>query len=403
MNRYAIEKLRISGFRRLRDVELPMKPFTVLIGANGVGKTSILDALSLLSASASSNLNAKLSEFGGVSNLLTRGKNEKMLSRKDDRISLCVDMKVPDDNPFNYELKLKPAPLGYSIASEELSQNRLRDGHSSPKFVHLMSLSGDVFYVPDENIRPSDVTSEDMIRPTWEHSPLETSLAQVPKTFKQPETFRNILATTHQYHTLDVSPRAPVKLPQPMKPATMPGIDGENLSSYLYCLRESNSNRYEVIIDTLKAAFPHFDSFSFPPVAAGMLTTAWNDNRLNEKINIHELSEGTLRFIWLVSLLHSPQLPTITMIDEPEVSLHPELLSILVDVMREASERTQLIVATHSDRLVRFLEPSEVVVMDTDDEGYATATWADDMDLDAWLAEYSLDEVWRMGRMGGRA
>jgi len=71
--------------------------------------------------------------------------------------------------------------------------------------------------------------------------------------------------------------------------------------------------------------------------------------------------------------------------------------------MREASQRTQLVVATHSDRLIGFLEPDEVVVMDIGEDGAATATWADDMDLDGWLSEYSLDEVWRLGRMGGRA
>ena len=71
--------------------------------------------------------------------------------------------------------------------------------------------------------------------------------------------------------------------------------------------------------------------------------------------------------------------------------------------MREASRRTQIVVATHSDRLIRFLKPEEVVVMDLDEEGCASTTWADSMDIDRWLAEYSLDEVWRMGRMGGRS
>jgi predicted ATPase len=118
---------------------------------------------------------------------------------------------------------------------------------------------------------------------------------------------------------------------------------------------------------------------------------------------MHQLSEGTLRFLWLIALMQSPELSTITMIDEPEVSLHPELLSILADLMREASKKTQLIVATHSDRLIRFLKPEEVVVMDIDEDGYTTAKWADKMNLEEWLKEYSLDEVWRMGRIGGRA
>ena len=118
---------------------------------------------------------------------------------------------------------------------------------------------------------------------------------------------------------------------------------------------------------------------------------------------MHELSVGTLRFLWLVSLLTSPNLGAITMIDEPETSLHLELLSLVVDAMRDASRRTQLIVATHSDRIVRFLETKEVVVMDADDSGTTTTARADTMDLDSWLSDFSLDEIWRMGRMGGRA
>jgi predicted ATPase len=110
-----------------------------------------------------------------------------------------------------------------------------------------------------------------------------------------------------------------------------------------------------------------------------------------------------LRFLWLATLLASPGLTALTLLDEPEVSLHPELLSLLAGLLRAAASRTQLIVATHSDRLVRFLKPAEVVVIDSTEDGMARFTWADQLDLDEWLTEYTLDEVWRMGRMGGRA
>jgi predicted ATPase len=123
----------------------------------------------------------------------------------------------------------------------------------------------------------------------------------------------------------------------------------------------------------------------------------------NLQLDMHHLSEGVLRFLWLVALLQSPGLLAVTMIAEPEVSLHRELLGLLADLLREASTRTQLIVATHSDRLVRFLEPKEVVAMDINEDGTARAAWADTVDLDAWLKEYTLDEVWSMGRMGARS
>lgn len=267
------------------------------------------------------------------------------------------------------------------------------DGHIEP-FKHIDSSDG--------RIRYYDTKSRQLTRPNWDFDPSETSLSQVPKMYEEPEKLRRILSTATHYHVLDVSPISPIKLPQQMKPATLPGANGETLVPYLYYLREMHQDRYEMILDSLRAAFPDLVELGFPPVAAGMLTMVWKDRKFATPIYMGELSEGTLRFIWMVSLLHSPELSTITMIDEPEVSLHPELLCLLADLMREASMRTQLIVATHSDRLVRFLEPEEVVVMDIDDDGFATATWADSMDLDRWLADYTLDEVWRMGRMGGR-
>ncbi len=138
-------------------------------------------------------------------------------------------------------------------------------------------------------------------------------------------------------------------------------------------------------------------------MAAGTLAMTWKDTTSKNPFFMHQLSEGTLRFLWLVTLLQSPGLTAITLIDEPEVSLHPELLSLLADLMREASRRTQLIVATHADRLVRYLKPEEVVTMNLNDDGAAEMIWADELDLDQWLDEYTLDEVWRLGRLGGRS
>jgi predicted ATPase len=109
-----------------------------------------------------------------------------------------------------------------------------------------------------------------------------------------------------------------------------------------------------------------------------------------------------LRFVWLATLLQSPGLTALTLLDEPEVSLHPELLSLLAGLLREAAERTQIVVATHSDRLVRFLKPKEVVVMDSAEDGTSTLTWADKMNIEQWLEDYTLDELWRNGRLGAR-
>jgi predicted ATPase len=188
-----------------------------------------------------------------------------------------------------------------------------------------------------------------------------------------------------------------------MQESKLPGKDGGELVSCLYWMREADPDRFETIEDTLRVGFPRFERLNFPPVASGMLAMTWKEKTAKTPFFLHQLSEGTLRFLWLVTLLYSPGLTEVTLLDEPEVSLHPELLSALADCMREASRRTQLIVATHADRLVRFLQPEEVLVFDiSDEDGTTAATRADDLDLEAWLQEYTLDQIWEHGRMGGR-
>lgn len=378
-------RLEVKGFRRLHDINIPLRPLTVMIGANGVGKTSILDVIDLLAVSANAGINKRISNLSGVNALLTIDKAE--------RISFGIDMPVSGYEPLKYILDLEVSGTAYSISSEQLSQTK-RIGSGS-QFMHIDSHFSDIKY--------HDIESDKFIRPTWDHNPLETSLSQVPKMYKQTEDFRKRLGSSTFYHVLNVDPRAPVRLPQTMHPAQLPGKDGEDLVSCLYYLRETNRDVYDCVEDTLKAAFPGFERLDFPPVAAGTMAMTWKDANFSDPLYMHQLSEGTLRFLWLVTLLQSPGLTAVTLIDEPEVSLHPELLSQLADLFREASSRSQIIVATHSDRLINFLNPEEVLVMDLNENGTTSAQWADTLDLNKWLEEYSLDEIWRMGRMGGRA
>lgn len=380
------ENIHVEGFRRLQNVDLKLKPLNVIIGANGSGKTSLLEVFSLLAASASGKLKETLSDFGGIEANLT---NLSAASGGKARfMAFDLAMSIPDQNPIKYRVAMTPQGVGYEISDEELTQQR--DKKPQP-FKHIQSHHGDVRYF-----------DKGLVRPNWEYNPTESALSQVPKMFQEPEDFRKRLASSTHYHVLDVSYRAPIRLPQQMRDAQLPGHDGENLVSCLYTLRETDHDRFESIEATLRAAFPAFERLNFPPVAAGTLAMTWKDKTSDSPFYMHQLSEGTLRFLWLATLLQSPGLTAVTMIDEPEVSLHPELLSLLADLLREASQRTQLIVATHADRLIRFLKPPEVLTINVNDAGAAEVTRADELDLDQWLEEYTLDAVWGMGRMGGR-
>jgi len=380
---YRLKRIRIQGFRRLKDLDLPIRPLVVLIGPNSVGKTSLLDAFSLLGASAAGKLNATISEMGGLSSVVTRGETSEL--------SFSLDLEVPSDEPLRYEIRLAVRGPGYAIVEERLTQEH--EGDDVP-FKHIDSREGDIRYFETEERK--------LVRPNWEHDPLETSLAQVPKLYRQPEELRTMLAGMARRHLLDVGPNAPIRLPQRLRPAPHPGVHGEELVPYLYHLRESAPERYETIEDTLRSAFPRFEKLSFPAVAVGMLTMTWKERGHSAPFELSELSDGFLRFLWHVALLAAPSLPPVLLLDEPEVSLHPAMLALLADFLREASRRSLIIVATQSERLVGFLKPEEIVVLDLDEEGHAGARWADQLNIAEWLAEYSLGELWTMGVLGGR-
>ncbi len=381
MNRF--KNISVRGFRRLQNIELEMRNLIVMIGANGAGKTSFLDVLSILAASASGNLQNLLQLKGGLNEILTRGKVQEL--------EIKISMQAPDEQPLLYNLTLSPKGLSYEVRDEYLTQHR--DSSKKEPFKFIESQGLDIKYFQEE--------SRGFVRPNWEHNPFETSLSQVPKMYREPENLRKSLASCTYYGALDVSEKSPIRLPQAMRPAKLPGASGENLVSCLYDLRETDRDSFEMVENIISAAFPDFDRLNFPPVAAGTMSMTWTDRNFPQPFYVHELSEGTLRFLWLVALLQSQTLTTITLLDQPEVSVHPELLRHLVYLMREASKHTQLIVATYSDRPIKFLKPHEVLVCDLE-EGEAKMRWADTLNLDKWLEDYSLDQLWAMNIMGGR-
>lgn len=378
-------RLAVKGYRRLRDIDLRLRPLNVLIGANGVGTSSVLDVFDLMASSASASLESSITESGGMSSLLTANGQAT-------DIAMSLQMDQDSAAPLDYAIKLTSKGYGYEISHESLVQRRAVK--STVPFKYIDSTGSRIRY--QHNGR--------FVEPNWGYRWLESSLSQVPKMYREAENFRGMLADTSEiYHGLEVGRRAPVRMPQALSPARTPGTNGEDLLSCLYTLRETERDRFEAVEDTLKAAFPAFQRLEFPPHAGGLLTLGWRDENFTRPIYANELSEGTLRFIWLATLLQSPGLPRVVLIDEPEVSLHPEMLRLLADLMREASDRAQLIVATHADRFVRFLSPDELLVCDGDEQGGMTVNWADQLDLEGWLDEYSLDQLWGMGQLGARS
>ena len=381
MNR--ITRLKIENFRRLKSLDLEMRPLGVMVGANGCGKTSIFDALSLLKAAVEGKLSERMSELGGFTSNLTLDGSETMTFG----IEVTLDLNDTNDETEDlykhyYELKFKQEGLDFIRVNEFFQQTY--QGKTEEKNIPF----------------PKEKTSQ---RRALIRLPQEADDRRFSSTSVEP--FRMVLRNSMCFQMLQTDKKSPVRLPQQIAPEFLPKQGGENLLSVLYNLREQQPEAYDEIIDTLKIAFPGFESLALPNVAAGMMSLAWNDRNFRNALYQHQMSEGMLRMLWLTTILLNPHLTPLTMIDEPEVSLHPELLAILTGCFRKATAYTQLLAATHSTDLIRNLHPSEVLVMDMDENGMTSARWGDDpeLNLDDWLKDYTLGDVWQMGLLGGRA
>lgn len=378
-------RLSVRGFRRLKSVDIPLRPLNVLIGANGVGKSSFLDVFDLLAASAEGTLQSSVADLGGIASLLTA-------DGQCNGLEFALQVNQQKSAALGYQLWLSSAAAGYVIEHELLVQKR--NGPRPEPHKYIDASGPRILYYDGKKY----------LAPTWDYKTQETALSQGLRTYRETDAFRRALSDVSEvYHTLDVSRRAPIKVPQVLSPAPTPGVDGENLVSCLYNMREGDRDRFSDLEDAIRVAFPNFQKLEFPLIGGGRGTLIWWERGFTRGFYASELSEGTLRFLWLATLLQSSGLPKVTLIDEPEVSLHPEMLRILTELMREASTRTQLIVATHSDRFVRFLRPEELIVCDLDETGSMTTQWADELDLKSWLEDYTLDQLWSKGVIGGRS
>lgn len=385
-------QLLLDNYRSWVHQCIPLRNLNVMIGPNGSGKSTFLDLFVLLGDVARGTLSRAISNRGGIDALLSVSEGSRDVEVDTLRFELKAKFEWSEDT-HTYELRLQEKGGGYQIAYELLSPFH-RPGHDRP-FKLIENRPGHTYYY--------DMTQRTLVQPDWDHDPLETALAQVPKTYKTTEKFRSHVISNRLQVFVGGGVDHGLRQPQALDPTVRyPGPNGEGLISALYNLKSTDPNSFERILDAVRAGFPGFKDLDFPLVAAGRATLQWIEDN-DRKFQAHQLSEGTLRFLWLATLLLSPHIPATLLLDEPEISLHPELLMLVAGMLREASEHSQVFVATHADRLVRWLEPKEVLVVDKED-GRSTAKWADDpsLNLDSWLAEFTLDEVWMKGGLGGR-
>ncbi len=218
---------------------------------------------------------------------------------------------------------------------------------------------------------------------------------------------RNAVVDWFVYHFHDTSESSPSKQMSDLDDNRHLKRDAANLPAYLYLLKQTEPAYYAQIVAQIRLAAPFFDDFVLEPsrLNVNKIKLEWRQKNSDAYFDAHSLSDGTLRFICLATLLLQPQLPSLILIDEPELGLHPFAIKLLADLLKSAAKRTQLLVATQSVTLLNQLDPVDLIVTEHDGERTTVQRLSDRLSPDqlkAWLNEYAIGELWEKNVLGGR-
>lgn len=205
------------------------------------------------------------------------------------------------------------------------------------------------------------------------------------------------------FHFHDTGSSAPAKGKHKVDDNRALRAEGENLASFLFALQTVAPGSYRRIVEAVRSVAPFFDDFTLAAdrVNPDVIQLVWRHKTDDALFTADSLSDGTLRFVCLATLLLQPELPSLIVIDEPELGLHPFAISQLAALIRAAASKTQVLLATQSVTLLDQFDADEVVVAERSN-GESTFRRLDDSALDAWKQEYSLGELWLKNVLGGR-
>ena len=359
-----LHSLRIQGFKSINDQLLEFSPLNVLIGGNGAGKSNLIGVFHFLNGITRQELALYTGHSGGANSILHFGR------RRTDKLSMEV---VFSEGHYKniYEFTLSPTDADGFLFEREATSFWDTRRFDRPYFCE--SWSGHT----EARITQS-----------------KTRVGRYVQGHR--ESYRI-------YHFHDTSPSAPPKQTCDVQDNRFLRPNGSNLAAFLCWLQEKQADHYRIIEDTIRHFVPFFRGFKLAPTSLNPeeIRLEWEEHGSDTYFGASALSDGTLRFICLATLLLQPDLPSVVLIDEPELGLHPAAIQVLAGMLQSASTRAQLLVATQSVTLINQLEPEQVWVVDRN-AGESRFHHLKESDMSSWLEDYGLGELWEKNILGGR-
>jgi len=354
-----LKKIILKGFKSIRELELELRPLNVLIGPNGAGKSNFIGAFKLLNEMVEGNFQTTIAKSGGAGTFLHFG------GKVTDRIEV-----------------------------------ELRFGNNGYYCVWAPTADGSLFFEKEQSLFWGDSVSR-----------YSESLGAGHKESKLSSNFSNIsgyvfpaLKSWKVYHFHDTSDTAKVKSIGDINDNFYLRSDASNLAAFLYRLKYGSFKiYYEAIRDQVRQVAPFFDDFILRPDPANenKVRLEWREKDSDYPFMAYHLSDGTLRFMCLATLLLQPNPPSTILIDEPELGLHPYAITVLASLFRVATVKTQLIVSTQSVPLVNQLQLEDILVVDRTD-GQSTFRHLQPEEMADWIDDYGLGDLWEKNLLGGR-
>lgn len=366
-----ISELTIKGFKSIRSLDrFELSNLNVLLGANGAGKSSFVSYFQMLGSMMDGQLKAWTLNQGSADRVLSFGVKETS------EISSFVKFGLN-----GYKFRLQPtSEEAFLIAEEKLY-------FKGPQF-------GDAW------ITLGDGYSEAKLSQARSRNALEAGFRRDAAAY----CFDSI-SNWKVYHFHDTSETALVKRSGSVENGEELASDAGNLAAFLYRLQREEVDVYENIRRTIRLAIPYFDDFRLRPRVdrSEDETVRLNWRQIGSKYNFSpsQLSDGSIRFICLVTALLQPNPPSTIIIDEPELGLHPYAITLLGSLLKSAASRMQVIVSTQSVPLVDEFAPDDLIIVEREDGGTVFKR-LDSEELASWLEDYSLGELWEKNVLGGR-
>lgn len=349
-----MDYIEIKGYKSIKDARVELKPINILIGSNGSGKSNFLSFFEFLNHLYDRKVQEYISLRGGEDKILHKGSNN----------TNHLFIKTEFDNGQNgYSAFLKRGDTGFIFTEEYL------------------------IYRGDKGRNIANYTTEARIK--------QTDNYRAKYVIKYLNSFK-------KYHFHETGRNSPFNKPSHIENDIFYLYEkGENLAAFLYYIKETNKIHYNRIIQTIQSIAPFFSDFFFQPNDEGYLKLQWQDKYSSTIYGATDLSDGTVRFIALSTLFLQPKLPSTIIIDEPELGLHPFAISKLAGMIQSVASRdVQVIVATQSADLVNHFTPDDIVTVDQR-EGESHFKRLEESELNQWLDEYSIGDLWQRNIIHG--